>query len=313
MQPPIALTDSRVFLKTENLFKSFGEVKAVENVSLNIQQGEIYGLMGLNGAGKTTLIRMLLSMIQPEKGKITLFGEELSSRFKYWNQIGYLVESPKAYPNLTVYENLSIYYKLRQLKEPDLLENIIDHLKLSRYRNTRAKTLSLGNLQRLGLAKALIHHPRLIILDEPINGLDPEGIVEIRELLLTLAQNGSAIFLSSHIIGEIAKVATRIGIIHEGKLIKELYANELNNQLTKKIIVHTRDNQKALQHLLGMGYHSIMNNQQEIEIDGQSTINHPERISEILVRVGLPPIQVYLSIEDLEMYFLRTIQQHYTP
>ena len=233
-------------LSTEGVSKRFGSSLVLDEISIHLQQGEIYGFLGLNGAGKTTLIRMLLGMIRPDKGKIFLFGKPLTTEFDQWNKIGYLVESAYAYPNLSVLENLQVYYKLRQLSEPALIMDIIEQLHLRRFIDTPAKFLSLGNQQRLGLAKALMHHPRLLLLDEPTNGLDPEGIIEVRQLLLNLARKGCTIFLSSHILSEIAKMTHRIGIIHEGKLVNELTQQELNNQLIKKLVVSTSDNQKAM-------------------------------------------------------------------
>jgi ABC-2 type transport system ATP-binding protein len=251
---------------------------------------------------------MLLGMIKPDKGNIRLFDKQLTPQFDQWNDIGYLVETPYSYPNLSVAENLMVYYKLRQLTNPKLIDEIIEKLKLTGYRYKKAKVLSLGNQQRLGLAKALMHQPKLLILDEPINGLDPEGIVEIRELLKDLANKGSTIFLSSHILGEISKVANRIGIIHEGKLIKELTSKELDEQLIKKVIVKTSDNIKAAQELSGLGYKAVLTEHEDIEIIHNDAIAHPERISKLLVEKKLPPSQVYLFTEDLEMYFLRTIK-----
>jgi ABC-2 type transport system ATP-binding protein len=221
-----------------------------------------------------------------------------------------LVETPHSYPNLSVYENLKVIYKLRQLTNPTVTNNIIENLKLTKYRDTKANELSLGNQQRLGLAKALIHSPKLLILDEPINGLDPEGIVEVRGLLTELAKNGSTIFLSSHILGEISKIANRIAIIHEGKLIKEITTQELSNQIIKKVLVQTADNQKAIQHLLNSNYSAVHKNSNEIEITNKKALEHPDLISKLLTENGLPPKQVYLFSEDLEMYFLRTIKEN---
>jgi ABC-2 type transport system ATP-binding protein len=295
-------------ITTSLLTKRFGTTLATDNISIHVNQGEIYGFLGLNGAGKTTLIRILLGMIKPDSGSITLFGKPLHPQFDQWNEIGYLVETPYAYPNLSVYENLKVYYHLRKLKDTALINNIIDKLKLTRYRDTKAKVLSLGNQQRLGLAKALMHQPKLLILDEPINGLDPEGIVEVRELLKSLAQNGTTIFISSHILGEISKIANRIGIIHEGSLIKELTVTELTSQLVKRIIVSTTNNERARQLLLAKGYSASINVNNEIEIPDAAAIDHPEDISRFLVEKDLPPRQLYLFTEDLEMYFLRTIR-----
>ena len=295
-------------IRTSTLTKYFGPTPASHNISIHVKEGEIYGFMGLNGAGKTTLIRMLLGMIRPDNGNITLFGKQLTSQFDQWNDIGYLVETPYSYPNLSVTENLKIYYKLRQLTTPTLIDEIIEKLKLTKYKDKKAKVLSLGNQQRLGLAKALMHKPKLLILDEPINGLDPEGIVEVRELLKDLVSNGSTVFLSSHILGEISKVANRIGIIHEGKLVKELTTKELKDQLIKKIIVTTTDNAKAIQQLLSSNYKAVLTSNDEIEITNSDAITNPENISRLLVEKNLPPKQVYLFTENLEMYFLRTIR-----
>jgi ABC-2 type transport system ATP-binding protein len=295
-------------IRTNALTKYFGTTPASDNISIHVKDGEIYGFLGLNGAGKTTLIRMLLGMIKPDKGNITLFGKQLTPQFDQWNDIGYLVETPYSYPDLSVAENLKVYYKLRQLTNPALLNDIIDTLKLTKYKDKKAKVLSLGNQQRLGLAKALMHKPKLLILDEPINGLDPEGIVEVRELLKDLASKGSTIFLSSHILGEISKVANRIGIIHEGKLVQELTTEELTDQLIKKLVVITTDNAKAVQQLLSSNYKAILTDNDEIEVTDSDAISNPENISRLLVEKNLPPKQVYLLTEDLEMYFLRTIR-----
>ena len=290
--------------------KHYGKTVAVNNISIHVNQGEIYGFLGLNGAGKTTLIRTLLGMIKPNSGNVTLFGKELTSNFNQWNEIGYLVETPYSYPNLSVYENLKVIYKLRHLTNPNAIDNIIEKLKLTKYRNTKASALSFGNQQRLGLTKALIHNPKLLILDEPIKGLDPEGIVEVRELLIDLAKNGSTIFLSSHILGEISKLANRIAIIHEGKLIKELTMQELSNQIIKKILVQTTDNRKAIRHLLNNNYSARQTETNEIEIINNKVLEHPELISKLLTERGYPPKQIFLLTEDLEMYFLRTIKEN---
>ena len=299
-------------LKTISLTKLFGEMKATDAISIQVNKGDIYGFIGLNGAGKTTLIRMLLGMIKPTSGSVMLFGKELKSDFDLWNQIGYMVETPYSYPNLTVIQNLSIYYKLRGLQNPLLVDHIIEKLKLTKYKDIKANVLSLGNQQRLGIAKALMHQPKLLILDEPINGLDPEGIVEVRELLKDLANNGSTIFLSSHILTEISKIANRIGIIHEGKLIKELTTAELKDQLIQKLIIKTADNPKALIYLLEANYKAVINANEEIEISEASAINSPEIITQLLVENQLPPRQVYLFTEDLEKYFLRIIRSEET-
>lgn len=295
-------------IQTENLTKKFGDTLAVDNVSINVREGEIYGFLGLNGAGKTTTIRLLLGMIKSDSGTISLFGKKAKQASHIWNNVGYLVEAPYSYPNLTVKENLEVIFKLRGLKNKELIDRIISVLKLGEYRNKKAKFLSLGNGQRLGLAKALIHNPKLLILDEPINGLDPAGIVEIREFLKDLVKNhNSTIFLSSHILSEISKVSTRIGIVHNGKLIKEINTNELEHQISKKLCVNTFDNQKALQILRDKHFNFTINELGLIESSENDAITKPEIISTLLVNSGLPPSMINVIEEDLETYFLRII------
>jgi ABC-2 type transport system ATP-binding protein len=295
---------------TEDLTKHYGEVHAAEAVHLRIKQGEIYGFLGLNGAGKTTTIRMLLGMIRPTRGKAYLFGKKVDPGNRdLWNRVGHLVEMPYAYPELTVFENLEIFRRLRFLKDTNLLAEILDKLYLVPYRNTKAKNLSLGNAQRLGIAKAMIHHPDLLILDEPANGLDPSGIVHIRELLTELAgTHGVTIFISSHILGEISRLATRIGIIHEGAMILESDAVELKKSRYRALHVHTADNKKAFELMNQQGYIPAYLPDETLELQDEVALDQPEKISALLASNQLPPIKIAVEEEDLEHYFFRIIQ-----
>lgn len=297
-------------ISTEDLTKYFGNVHAAESVSLKVRKGEIYGFLGLNGAGKTTTIRMLLGMIRPTTGSAFLFGEKINAgTCSLWEKVGYLVENPSSYPELTVWENLEIIRRLRQMPDKKAVEGVIDKLRLASYRDIKAKNLSSGNAQRLGLAKALLHHPDILILDEPANGLDPAGIVEIRELFGNLAFNqGVTIFISSHILGEISKFATRIGIIHEGRLIRELNADQLERLLDKRLVVNALDKEAVRSRLINYGYSVNLSKNGNLEVTGKEAINHPEYIANILVHAGLPPTLLKVEEEDLESYFLRTIE-----
>jgi len=296
-------------IRTENLCKNFRKVRAVDSISISIEKGEIYGFLGLNGAGKTTTIRMLLGMIRPTSGAAYLNEKRVTAgNPDLWKNVGNLVEIPYSYPDLTVFENLDIIRRLRYIKDISAVNGIIEKLGLDPYRNVIARNLSLGNAQRLGLAKALIHDPQILILDEPANGLDPAGIVEIREMLLDLAANkGVTIFISSHILGEVSRFATRIGIIHEGKLILESGISEMEKLRKKSLHVRTQnpDETKAL--LESKGYNPLITDGGILEIQKIEAIRNPENIAALLVHSGFPPNMLVVEEEDLESFFLRVI------
>ncbi|ALX50202.1 ABC transporter ATP-binding protein [Lentibacillus amyloliquefaciens] len=294
---------------TQNLTKCYRGVHAVDHVSLRIKKGEIYGFIGLNGAGKTTMIRMLLGMIRPTNGQCFINGQKVSAgNHHIWKQIGYMVGTPYSYPELTVRENLGITVRLRQLADKGAISRAMNRLKLTAYANKKTKHLSMGNAQRLGIAKALLHQPQVLLLDEPTNGLDPAGIVEIRELLQELScENETTIFISSHNLGEISKIATKIGIINDGKLIQELKKEELDQQLIKKLLIRTRDMNGAAKVLSNAGF-SINNIKGEpLETRSIDAVQHPEKLAKILVNANHPPTMLLVEEEDLESYFLRVI------
>lgn len=296
-------------IKTNGLTKLYGKMAAVNQLNLDIKKGTIYGFLGLNGAGKTTTMRMLLGMIKPTKGNAMLFGQDVVKAGKaLWSKTGYMIESTYAYPNLTVIEYLGLFSKYYGLKNKQPIEKVVDLLQLNTYRNVQSRHLSLGNLQRLGLAKALMHNPELLILDEPVNGLDPSGIVEIRNLLKELSKQGTTILISSHLLGEISKIADTIGIIHQGVLIKELEAASLHQQLKRKLILNTEDNTQASSLLGDYGIIAQPNNN-ELEIIERLDLATPSKVARIIVegRIGLTKLNPYE--EELETYFLRTIEQ----
>lgn len=296
-------------IKTENISKHYGDVHAVSDISLNVRKSEIYGFLGLNGAGKTTTIRMLLGMIRPTSGSAFIYGKKVyADNRELWKNVGSLVEIPYSYPNLTVHENLDIIRRLRFISDKSTIDKVIDKLQLGSYKNRKAKNLSLGNAQRLGLAKALIHNPEILILDEPTNGLDPAGIYEIREMLSDLATNhGVTIFISSHILGEISRFATRIGIIHEGKLIQEVDTNQLDKLCSKRLLINANDMIAARTILVQNGYPVGETKDGLIELNSQEAISKPDAIATIMVHAGCPPTLLQVEEEDLESYFLKTI------
>ena len=233
-------------IAAKNLTKHYGDVRAVDGINLSVQRGEIYGFLGRNGAGKTTAIRMMLGLIRPTSGEVEVLGTAIEPGTRsVFGKVGYLVESATAYPNLTVRENLDIQRRLTKTDE-SAVGRVIQQLGLSRYADRPAAGLSQGNRQRLALARALIHDPELLILDEPVNGLDPAGIVEVRKLLLRLAdEQGVTIFLSSHILSEIAQIADRIGVIHDGKILEELTRQQWRERSRRYLKVRLMESGQA--------------------------------------------------------------------
>jgi len=299
---------------TNNLSKQYGDVTAVDDLSLHVSRGEIYAFLGLNGAGKTTTIRMLLGMIKPTGGQATVLGERVSGgRNQPWNSVGYLVETANAYPDLTVRQNLEMMRRLRPGVAPSAIDRAIEVLGLTQYGDRRAGKLSLGNAQRLGLAKALMHDPELLILDEPANGLDPAGIVEIRNLLAELAHDqGVTVFMSSHILGEVSRLADRIGIIHEGRLLQEMNVDELERNRRRQLLVQTRD-MDSTRHLLNdAGFALSVSSNGVFKLESGHAVERPDDIAKMLVEAGHAPTLISVEQEDLEHYFLRLVRREVT-
>ena len=291
------------------LSKRYGPVTAVDDVDLRVDAGEIYALLGLNGAGKTTTIRMMLGMIRPTGGSVALLGTPVGpAQRSVWARVGYLVETPAAYPELTVRENLEVVRRLRRLADRRAVDEVIERLGLGPYADRRARTLSLGNAQRLGLAKALIHTPELLILDEPANGLDPAGVVEIRQLLRDLAEaHGATVFLSSHILAEVARLATRIGIIHEGRLLQEIDADDLAGRVRQRLVVCARDAAAAREALAAAGFQTETTGDGSLVVRDERAVHRPDDVATVLVGAGCPPTRLVVEREDLESYFLRLV------
>jgi ABC-2 type transport system ATP-binding protein len=298
-----------VVIETNNLVKQFGDVTAVDDLSLRVERGEIYAFLGLNGAGKTTTIRLLLGMVRPTSGEARVLGTRIHSGDKKpWAAVGYLVETPHAYPELSVRENLEAMRRLRPGVEPKAVDRVIEQLGLTAYADRRSGTLSHGNAQRLGLAKALLPNPELLILDEPANGLDPAGIVEIRNLLINLAQaHGVTVFMSSHILGEVSRLAQRIGIIHQGRLLQELDIAELERNRRRRLVIRARNIQAARAVLGNAGFAAEITADGIVEVKDAGAIERPDGIATRLVNAGHPPTMLDVEQEDLEHYFLRFV------
>lgn len=228
--------ENKKILSLKNLNKSFGEFKAVNNMNLQVNQGDIYGFLGPNGAGKSTTLRMILGLIKPDSGEILINGKSNSgSNRNFLTSIGALIEKPDFYKNLSAYDNLKILYKMSKLKDINRISDVLKEVDLWDKKNQKVGGFSQGMKQRLGIAQTLMHQPSLIILDEPSNGLDPQGQSDMRSLILRINQEmGITVIISSHILSEIEKISNRMVVINKGEKIVEGNVQELmQNELLK--------------------------------------------------------------------------------
>lgn len=210
-------------LAARGLVRWFGDDRAVDGLDLDVAAGEIHAVVGLNGAGKTTLMRLLLGMLEPDAGRACVLGTDATNvRPRRWEQVGHLIEAPFAYPELTVRQNIAaagLLHGLERSRLSEAVDRMLDEFGLARWSARRARHLSLGNRQRLGLASALVHAPWVLVLDEPANALDPAGVVFVRDLLTAMKARGAAILVSSHHLDELARIADRITVLHRGRQV----------------------------------------------------------------------------------------------
>jgi ABC-2 type transport system ATP-binding protein len=290
-----------------DLCRSYGPLAAVSELSFRIGRGEVYAFLGRNGAGKTTTIRMLLGMIKPSAGRVSLFGEPVGPHGRGpWHRVGHMVDVPAAYPELTVRENLDGARRLSGVGDAGAVDRTMERLGLAGQAESRARVLSRGNLQRLGLARALLHEPDLLILDEPTNGLDPAGVVEVRNLLRDLArERGTTIFMSSHILGEVDRLATQIGIIHQGRLIEEAGASDLERRRRRWLVIDAPDRAAARNALESAGFAVDVDGDGRLSVDSAAAVSQPDSIARLLVEAGAAPTRLAVEEEDLEEHFLR--------
>jgi ABC-2 type transport system ATP-binding protein len=303
---------SDLAVSTTGLTKEYsGGVLAVDGLDLRVGRGEVYGFLGLNGAGKSTTIRMLLGMIKPTAGAASLFGSPVRADAPdLWRRVGHLVETATAYPELSVWENLDLARRLQRRVGQSAVDAAIERLGLGPYATRRAGTLSLGNLQRLALARALLHDPELLVLDEPANGLDPAGVIEIRELLRELAtERGATIFMSSHILAEVDLLATRVGIVHRGRLIEELDSAALARHRDPRLQIATRDLATAASALRSAGFLTtdaiVDGSSGFLELRDRRALERPDDVAQTLVEAGQPPTHLAVTRETLEDHFVR--------
>lgn len=297
-------------IETRNLSKKYSNNYAVNSIDMHVEKGKIYGLLGKNGAGKTTTMCMLLNLIYPSSGEIILFGKDPKKYSKeIYSNIGSIIETPGFYENLTAYENLKVIAKLRgnNLYNIDLALQMVN---LENDRSKKFKDFSLGMKQRLGIAAAIMHNPKLLILDEPINGLDPFGIKEIRALLKRLSKEyGITILISSHILSEIENIADVIGIMDEGILIEEIPKEDLYNRLNKFVEFEVSDVDLAVEILKKLGLKE--NNEFTLSEEGiirvHTNLEYRDKLNAIFVNAGINVKKVNLCEENLENFFTRMV------
>ena len=295
-------------LETNGLTKRFGKEEAVSKLDMKIKKGEIYGFLGPNGAGKTTTIRILLGLMKPTSGSIRIFQENLDTeRISILKRVGSLVENPSYYPHLTAYENLEASRKILEVPKVRIQE-VLNIVGLSDVTNKKVKGFSLGMKQRLGIANSLMNNPELLILDEPTNGLDPSGIIEIRNLINRLANEaGITILISSHLLSEVDQLATTVGIINKGKLIFQDSIDVMRRYAQQSISIKVNDSEKARNMLFSNGIKTNYENGR-ILLPELADMEIAEAIR-ILVESGVSIYRVEEEKRSLEEIFLQMTRE----
>ena len=295
---------SELLLQTRNLTKQYGRHRAVDDVNMHIKKGAIYGFIGRNGAGKTTCLKMISGLSTPSYGEIEMFGYKGKDLQKVRSRVGCLIEAPGLYGNMSAYDNLNIKCKLTGIKKKGYIEELLKTVGLDTVGEKKTKHYSLGMKQRLGIALALVGEPDLLILDEPINGLDPQGIAEVRDTIQRLRdERNMTILISSHILEELSKIATDYGIIHNGSLLQELTSEELMKRCSERIEIELIHPEQAVPILDRMGFTNY-------QVTDKSHIHIFERLNESanvnmeLAKAGILVNGISITSEELETYFL---------
>lgn len=296
-------------LQTRELTRKFNSAIAVDAINLHVPRGCIYGLLGRNGAGKTTTLRMLMGLVRPSAGEIQIFGQSVRQNSKYiYARIGSLIETPGFYQNLTASENLEILARLRGVNRSDALSTALEIVGLDREPEKIVAQYSLGMRQRLGIAAAIMHEPELLILDEPINGLDPIGIQEMRNFLINLSEEKNVtIMISSHILAELEQLADYLGVIHHGKLLEEVSMETLRKKNRKYLEFQVSNEKKAvvlLERHFGIDDYQVHENGQ---IRIYSHLGQQGLLNKVFVENDIEVTKIVLSEDKLEDYFVRLI------
>lgn len=301
-------------IKVSHLSKNFRDLKAVNDLSFTVNKGDVYGFLGQNGAGKSTTIRMLLTLIQPTAGSIQLFGKDLQlHRKEILQQVGAVIEKPDLYKYLTAWENLKLFAKMSGVKiAPKKLEDQLELVGLGKRAHSKVRTFSQGMKQRLGIAVALVHDPQLIILDEPVNGLDPQGIADMRNLILELSRHqGKTILVSSHLLNEIELIANRMLIIDKGMKVAEGSVKELFDPANTVVEITVNNPDVTYAYLNGSQWKNHIRSHEHNHITMQMHRNDIPALTAALVQGNAAIISIQPR-HSLESYFLSltTANQH---
>ena len=300
-------TDSRLMnavIRIEGLTKEFGTLKAVDDLTVDVYPGGVVGLLGPNGAGKSTTIRMLLALIRPTSGDASILGESIEHPSRYIERVGALIETPAFYPKLSGNDNMRTLAVLDGQPEAHI-EKALEIVGLTNRRGDRVAEYSLGMKQRLGIAAALLRDPDILILDEPMNGLDPAGIVEIRALLRELAQQGKTILVSSHLLAEVQEVADQVIIINKGRLVFEGDLASLLEEAAHEVVVapESLDDLTALASVLERAGYELTVDERSIRVVG--AVEAPARLNRLAFESGISLAELRVHDEGLEAVFLR--------
>jgi ABC-type multidrug transport system ATPase subunit len=293
-------------IEISDLYKSFGVIKAVDGINLSVYKGDIFGFLGPNGAGKSTTIRMLLSLIYPDKGSIKIFGKELfQNRIEILKKIGALIERPNFYEYLSAYRNLEILAKYSKINtSKNKIFEILEFVGLKDRIHSKVSTFSQGMKQRLGLAQAILSDPDLIILDEPLNGLDPQGIKDIRNLILFLNKEcGKTIFLSSHILHEIELISSRLVIINKGKTIIEGNVSDLLQNGDMRVSVYVKNINDAFDFIKSSSFINLFENRENDILYFKMKKDDIPKLNRYLTEKGIDIFSIK-SVNTLEDYFI---------
>ncbi|WP_368250810.1 ABC transporter ATP-binding protein [Enterococcus sp. 2201sp1_2201st1_B8_2201SCRN_220225] len=296
-------------LELSNIWKRIGKKMIIKNVAFSVGKGQVVGLLGPNGAGKTTLIRVIVALMQLDQGNIMINGESLTKNYKEAIQhVGAIVENPEFYNYMTGYDNLMQYARMAKKEiSAAQIQKVVKAVHLEEHINQKVKAYSLGMRQRLGVAQALLHQPALLVLDEPMNGLDPKGMREFREMILGLRDEGIGVLISSHQLSDIELIADRLVIIQKGEVTHRVSMDEIHHGQGQSVVIETTDNHKALELLQRAGFEQVQEEKCHLIIT--SATDERAKIAQVIVNGDIGLLEMTMKQNSLEDVFLEWTEE----